>query len=219
MTIPTKHCPDKRGVRQDGVFPSPPIQKVAWENKRTGFTEIIPQGIDPGWDTNPGKTRFKNLLKSTTDKLNDYSAPLAAATIASLLKGVSFKQWYEEGKQGNFPVGRLSETDAKKISAKTQTVVLSQETLTKQKEHHPDLSLEEYELVQETIERGEMIQEDENNLTYLLKKEQGYTSIVKSTKTGEAIFLTSFRRLPSHQLERESEFRRLGKKKGQNKRD
>ena len=199
----------KRGGK---VSPSPPIQKVTWHNQRTGFTENIPQGIDPGWDTNPGKTRFQNLLKNTTDKLNEYPTPLAVASVASLLKGEAFRQWYQEGQQGNFPIGRLSEADAKKISAKTQTVVLSQATLDKQKRHHPDLDLQDYFVVQETLDRGEKIPTKENHYAYVLDEGQkGYVSVVKITIEKDTLFLVSFRKLSKSQKNKDREVRRLRK--------
>ena len=34
---------------------------VEWQNKRTGAVEQVPEGIDPGFDTNPGKLRRENM--------------------------------------------------------------------------------------------------------------------------------------------------------------
>lgn len=44
--------------RRGGASESPTVETIAWHNKRTGFTETVPQGIDPGFDTNPGKVRL-----------------------------------------------------------------------------------------------------------------------------------------------------------------
>lgn len=43
--------------RLGGVTAAPPITTVEWRNKRTGKTERVPAGIDPGWDYNPGRDR------------------------------------------------------------------------------------------------------------------------------------------------------------------
>ncbi|MDR2165547.1 MAG: hypothetical protein LBO79_08010 [Zoogloeaceae bacterium] len=40
----------------------------------------------------------------------------------------------------------------------------------------------------------------------------GYVLVVKATKTGEALWITSYRRLPRSEAERDSEIRRLLKK-------
>ena len=43
--------------RLGGPTPRPPLDPVQWTNKRTGETSMVPRGIDPGWDYNPGKVR------------------------------------------------------------------------------------------------------------------------------------------------------------------
>jgi hypothetical protein len=58
---------------------APPIVRVPWENKRTGRIEMVPAGIDPGWDTNPGKTRLQNLEALLDEKLGALSPQAAAA--------------------------------------------------------------------------------------------------------------------------------------------
>ncbi|MBO0346032.1 minor capsid protein [Roseibium sp. CAU 1637] len=45
------------------VFEAPRISFQAWTNKRTGETRQIPDGIDPGWDYNPGKVGHTETVK------------------------------------------------------------------------------------------------------------------------------------------------------------
>ncbi|HBQ8816117.1 TPA: hypothetical protein OEL94_001291 [Klebsiella pneumoniae] len=40
---------------------APPVRRVKWVNKRTGEEEMVPEGIDPGWDYNPGMRRQAEL--------------------------------------------------------------------------------------------------------------------------------------------------------------
>lgn len=51
----------REAERLGGISPAPVIQTRKWENKRTGEIVDVPQGIDPGWDYNPGKDRKKQL--------------------------------------------------------------------------------------------------------------------------------------------------------------
>jgi hypothetical protein len=44
-----------------GKDKAPPLDERGWLNKRTGGTERIPAGIDPGWQNNPGITRAESL--------------------------------------------------------------------------------------------------------------------------------------------------------------
>ena len=43
--------------RLGGPTARPPLDPVQWTNNRTGETSMVPRGIDPGWDYNPGKVR------------------------------------------------------------------------------------------------------------------------------------------------------------------
>ena len=40
---------------------APVIKQTKWLNKRTGEEEMVPEGIDPGWDYNPGTGRLVEL--------------------------------------------------------------------------------------------------------------------------------------------------------------
>lgn len=40
---------------------APAIKRTKWLNKRTGEEEMVPEGIDPGWDYNPGTGRQAEL--------------------------------------------------------------------------------------------------------------------------------------------------------------
>jgi uncharacterized protein with gpF-like domain len=40
-----------------GVSEAPPLELVPWENKRTGAVELIPRGVQPGFNYNPGNNR------------------------------------------------------------------------------------------------------------------------------------------------------------------
>ena len=58
-----------QSARRGGAGKAPPTKTRPWLNKRTGQTGCtgqtgrIPLGIDPGWDTNPGKVRRWVLTK------------------------------------------------------------------------------------------------------------------------------------------------------------
>lgn len=49
---------------------APEIKKRDWVNKRTGEVEQVPEGIDPGWDTNPGQARRQTLENHLQGKMN-----------------------------------------------------------------------------------------------------------------------------------------------------
>lgn len=204
---------DRRGLT---VSEAPEIKMVPWENKRTGEIEWVPEGIDPGWDTNPGHERFAAVNKMMTDKLDVADRVVAKTAIKDLLQGPSFEFWLAKPQQ-SFPIAVVEKTAAEKIGAKVKVVRLSKETLAKQTKQHPEIKAAEYINVQDTIDKGIEIQDTATSLVYLLTDAKGYVSVVKSTKTGKALFLSSFRRLSKSQAKRDQEVQRLIKKGNQDK--
>lgn len=47
---------------------APKPEFKTWHNKRTGQTETLPRGIDPGWDTNPGHLRQVGVDRALVTK-------------------------------------------------------------------------------------------------------------------------------------------------------
>lgn len=166
---------------------------------------------DPGFKHHPGKAAWGDLAETLAEKLEQWPGGLGKAVLAEQVTGPSFAAWYK-APQGMFPIGRLHPEAAEAIGASTQTVRLSAETAIKQASHHPELTPSEYARVQAAMDHGRQIQDGARSLIYVLEEEQGYVSVVKSTGTGKAVFLTSFRRLSADQVKRDGEIKRLLKK-------
>lgn len=87
-----------------------------------------------------------------------------------------------------------------RLGAKTQFVALSEQ---------PEITIQEYALILDIVDRGrEIIDAEDCSLIYVLK-EEGYVAVIKATRTGMAVFMTSFRRLSSRAAQRDGEVRRL----------
>lgn len=200
---------DQRGLK---IGESPKVPEYAYTNKRTGEIQKIPLGVDPGFNYPPGG-RLDNLPKFVTEKLDASPPAIAASALSDIVSGPAFKRFFDNP-EGHFPVAVLPDAHAANIGAKVHTVRLSAETMQKQKEVHPEITIDEYALVQATIDSGVKIQDTDRSLIYLLEQggSGGYVSVVKATITGKAIFMTSFRRLSSEGAKREEEIRRLLKK-------
>ncbi len=51
-----------RAEPRDGALTTrPPLNARPWTNGTTGETRLVPAGIDPGWDHNPGRARVERL--------------------------------------------------------------------------------------------------------------------------------------------------------------
>lgn len=66
------------------VTDAPASATVPWTNPATGKVERIPEGIDPGWQTNIGEARNRALAKAVADKVKTYPANLQAPAAKGL---------------------------------------------------------------------------------------------------------------------------------------
>lgn len=53
---------------------APEVKRVKWVNKRTGEEEMVPEGIDPGWDYNPGMARQAELERQLSQKQSAFDS-------------------------------------------------------------------------------------------------------------------------------------------------
>jgi hypothetical protein len=117
---------------------------------------------------------------------------------------------------GNFPIAVLSPIQVQQLNAKTSVVVLSPDTIRKQIREHPELVDADYALIQTTILNGITSQDTDATLRFVFDARDipsvgggGQVVVVKATKTGESIFVTSMRRLSRNQAKLDREIRRL----------
>lgn len=79
---------ERLGWRAD----QPPVQLVMrpWRNRRTGQTVMVPQGVDPGWDTNPGKHRARNVATLLAGSIGEMPLRARPAAVADLVASPAF---------------------------------------------------------------------------------------------------------------------------------
>lgn len=66
---------------------APDFGEADYVNRRTGEVTRVPRGIDPGWQTNPGKARGRTLVTQLSDTLAEAGPDRAQQTIAKLWRG------------------------------------------------------------------------------------------------------------------------------------
>ncbi|MCY1289977.1 Phage Mu protein F like protein [compost metagenome] len=201
-------------LRRQGleVSAAPEVPTTPYVNARIGEVQQIPQGVHPAFHYPPGGRRA-SLNRHLVDKLEGIPAPVARASIADLVGGSAFAEWYRKP-AGAFPLAHLGADVAERLGAKTQLVALSEDTLAKQLREHPEITLEEYPMVQVALDRGIEIPGNQANTTvYVLDEADGYVTVIKVTRDGREIYLTSMRRLSRDQAKRDEEIRRLLKKR------
>jgi hypothetical protein len=84
----------------------------------------------------------------------------------------------------------------------------------KQLREHVELRPDEYAQAQRVVDSPSVrVQDSPNSLIYVLSEDGddsgGYVVVVKATRTGEGLFVTSFRRLSREDARRDAEVARL----------
>jgi len=64
---------------------APVITMVEWFDKRNGRPVWVPEGIDPGWQTNVGLNRRRNVANFLGDRLAELSPPGRQAALADIV--------------------------------------------------------------------------------------------------------------------------------------
>lgn len=62
----------------------PPLLERTFRNRRTGEITTVPDGIDPGWATNPGLSRARTLMQNLSAKLEEADPAVAKRTIGDI---------------------------------------------------------------------------------------------------------------------------------------
>ena len=79
------------------------------------------------------------------------------------------------------------------LGTSTGHVLLSRYTADKQKKH-PEITAESFRFLQELLDTGERLYDRKHHVTVIQHREQPYVAVLKATKSGEEVYLQSFRR-------------------------
>ncbi len=185
------------------ITEAPDIIYKDWINKRTGEVEKVPEGIDPAWDHHPALDRQTHIQKVLKNKLNNSDNATAVRAANQLVNSAVFLQFLAKP-QGTYPVAAISETEKQLLGAKQNTVLLSSDTLKKQRAHHPELTDQEYQLIPDLIAHGRIIQmNDGQRMIYFSVADRLYKVVVKATQNKQALYLVTFYRTKEFEFERD----------------
>lgn len=92
-------------------------------------------------------------------------------------------------------VGKISTVLANILLSNTDEVVFSEVSLEKNFDNHPDLMIEDYLSLPDIVGKSHFILQDgTRTVAIVLERKIMYHYVLKCTNTGEALFLTSFRK-------------------------
>lgn len=173
-----------------------------------------PVGVDKGFAYQPGAT-VADTVRALAKKLDSLPREVSIDVIQSWVKANVFAQWMADP-AGDFPLARLPDADAVALGAKDGVRVahLSAGTALKQLSAHPEIAPAEYAMVQAAVDAPTYKVVDGKSVIYIREVDEGggYVLVVKATRTGEGLWVTSYRRLSRSEAAKDSEVRRLIKK-------
>lgn len=147
---------------------------------RTG----APLGIDYGWDYNVGMAADRSY-KVLGDKFEGLPNDIARRWMEEHVAGPAFARFVEGKVSGEFPVAVLNQADKAALGAETQTVWMSQQTLLEHLDKHPEIGLDDYRLIPEIIDQGEVYRQGDTRLIYLSRGDVLYRAALKRAEEGD----------------------------------
>lgn len=172
---------------------------VEYRDKVTGRVVQVEQGIDPGWDYNPGKVGAARLHDVMADKYQAAPYDLAAAVSRSHVDGPAFKTW-QEAPKGDFPLAVAPPDLAKALNTPARVVRFSPETAAKQLRKHPEVKEADYLAVQAMLEDGEVYTDGAQRVMVVYRGDAWWRAAVKTTGNREELFLLSLHKVDEKTL-------------------
>jgi len=115
-----------------------------------------------------------------------------------------FSKKYNKNDFG-FEIGKISVMLSEILLSKTRQVTLSNDTLIKNLNHHPDLSEADYLMLDDIVGKSHFVVKDgDKTVAIVLNKDNNklYHYALKTTSSGKGLFLTSFRRTRLKQVDK-----------------
>lgn len=191
-----------------GVTDAPEVAAKDWLNERSGEVIKIPEGIDPGWQTNPGKARHRTLAQHLSGAIDNAPEHIRKAAMTDLLSSQLFRN-VQSGKFADkkifAPAAIVPQHVAEAMNAHTRVAFLSTSDAAKQIRKRPELTPLDYIQAQYLLDHGTIIKESATDFgAHGLIDGQLMRAVFHTTDKGDEIFLKSFRKTNPKQIERYS---------------
>lgn len=160
----------------------------------TGEVVTLPKGVQYGWHYAPGKLSTETALHARQNRLETLDSDIARLNVAALVNHDVFARFFSSQIKGEFPVAVLSAIDRAVLSAESQLVLLSQESLAAHIIKHPEITLADYRQIQTILDKGEVYKQGDTRLVYIALHGVIYRAALKRTTDGKKnYFLTLFK--------------------------
>lgn len=117
----------KAEAARRGVSEVPEVADTIYENGRTGEVQITPQGIDPGWQRNPGKLRMQGMEAMLAGKLELLPEQARIAALRDIATSWRVNR-IMDGAPGRAPVGLLPANIAAEAGLQERMIWVNRDT-------------------------------------------------------------------------------------------
>lgn len=188
--------------KQYGKDTAPALDEREWLNKRTGKTEKVPAGIDPGWQTNSGLTRDRTVSRQLQDALDLMPADARRNAVSMLARHpiTSYIASGQASRDNHVAVAVLPELVTARAGARSTVLKMSGEIGLKAQRsgrsgrpHHPEATAEAYAGLQTIIDRGAILKDGDREYRFELTDDDGliWRAAVRMTQDGGEWFLST----------------------------
>ena len=106
-------------------------------------------------------------------------------------------------KSGYYILGIANNKIVETLASNINEIVISEQTIVKNINHHTDLLINDYKKLDDIIGRFDILIKDGQYTVGIVNYQFGnYYYALKTTKSGNTIFLTSFRKTSQHDIKR-----------------
>jgi len=182
---------------------TPDVPDRIWSNERTGEQALVPEGIDPGWQRNPGKLRRDAMEGMLRGKLESAPANVQAAALRDIATSWRAQRILSKGAPGIATVAAVPNSVSQHLDASTNLVAISHDTASKQLRRHPEVLANDYAKLADLMLEGKVLLQDKRNLIFLSREELPWIAVIKRTVKGDEMFLTTFHRASSSRYVRQ----------------
>lgn len=199
-----------RAEPRDGASTTrPPLDPRPWTNRSTGETRLVPAGIDPGWDSNPGLTREQMAGRRLVDKLDGMGSEARREAVRRMRAdpvmtyvtengaGFDYQRRLDPEQAGTgrlrWPVAVIEPQLASRLGTTSRVATLSVADAAKIQAQHPEVSNEFWPRLQDILDDPDAIVDGAK--VALWKRIDGisWRVILKASAEGE-IFVNSVHR-------------------------
>lgn len=203
--------------REGAQLSRPPLNARPWTNQSTGESRLVPAGIDPGWDNNPGKAREQMAGRRLVERLDRMGSEARREAVRRLRQDPVFSYVTENGagfdhhrrldpaQEGagrlRWPVAALPDPLAARLNTTSRTVALSVADAAKIGVKHAEIGPEFWAALQAGLDQPEAV-ESGDKLRVLVRVGGKPFMVVLKRTAAEEVLLNSAHRVEEWQADR-----------------